>query len=355
MPENNARRDEPERAGSTFREVTVVTVHNPGDVIPLIPHFFGYQIADSFIALGLDRDTGVVTRGVRTDLPAEDEPVTGFVTHLVQTLRNIAGDGEIEAFLLFGFGPESRVTRLMDGLLEAASYEAIPVNDAVRVEDGRYWVYGCTPEDGCPAEGYAFTADGAGAAALHLLGDPALPTRDEFTRQLQPQTGLPRLEMEAATDDARRWRATLSATAPTGRALLRTAAARYQAGGRLTAQEAARLSVLLDDVEVRDYAYRWIDPDRAQAYGDLWTDMARRAVDNVAICLVLAAISVYLRGEGTLAGAAIDEALAIDPGHPLARLVGEQLAVGTLPPREVWQRLYREADAAYGDETEEPE
>lgn len=345
-PSSNGSR----KTDATSKRIAVVVAHNPNDVIPLIPHFFGYQITESFVALGAERDTGVLTRGVCTDLPSEDEPTADRVTSLLDTLRSMADDGDIETFVLFGFGPEARVAPLMRDLLDAASRGLIRVLYAVRVEDSRYWIYGREPETGCAPEGHERSTGVTAAAALRLLGHPALPTREELIQQLRPDTGAPRAEMEAATDDARRWMATLGDTAEAGRVALRTAVARYQAGAWLSAQETARLSVLLDDPDVSDYAHRWIDPDRIQPYSELWMNMSRRAVDNLPTCLVLAAISRYLLGDGTLAGTAINEALTLEPGHPLAQMVAQQLGVGALPPRGVWRRLYREADEVYGND-----
>lgn len=347
---NHDRTEQPDAASE---HVTVVAATNAADAIPLVPYLFGYQITDSLVALGVDRDTGVVLRGLRGDLPGADEPVDQSVANLVDALQTFAADGAIATFLLLGFGPESRVTPLMRGALDAASRGAIPVRDAVRVEGNRYWAYRCDDDANCPPEGHDITAESAGAAALRMLGAPVMPTREEFIGRLRPDTGGPRAEMEAATGDAHRWMATLTNTAWTGRAAVRAAVARYRAGGRLTVDEAARLSVLLDDPEVQAFAYRWIDPGQARTYRDLWIDMARRAVDNVAICLILAAISSYLSGDGTLAGAAIDQALNLDPSHPLARLVDNRLTSGVLPPVNVWQELFREADSAYGDGAEE--
>ena len=63
-----------------------------------------------------------------------------------------------------------------------------------------------------------------------------------------------------------------------GRAAVGAMIARYRGGGRFTSDdEAARPTVALRDLRVRDDAWARMDPAHADAHRRLWTDVTRRA------------------------------------------------------------------------------
>jgi hypothetical protein len=66
----------------------------------------------------------------------------------------------------------------------------------------------------------------------------------------------------------------------------------------------------------------------------------------------LLAFCTYLRGDGVLAGIALEQAEQADPGHRLAELLRESLQSG-LPPRQLLKACTNAADRANDLLTEE--
>jgi hypothetical protein len=105
---------------------------------------------------------------------------------------------------------------------------------------------------------------------------------------------------------------------------------RYQTGGRLTDDEAAWLSLLLRHIPTRDYA--WTRIDATDGHQQLWTDLTRRAMPDLAAAPAsLLAFAAYLAGQGALANIAVARALDSDREYPMALLVALALKHG-LPP-----------------------
>jgi Domain of unknown function (DUF4192) len=85
--------------------------------------------------------------------------------------------------------------------------------------------------------------------------------------------------------------------------------------------------------------------DRAAAVERLWLALTRSTpAPELASPATLAAFTAYLRGNGALAGIALERALEAWPGHDLATLLSMALETG-LPPAA----LARLADDAVAD------
>lgn len=109
------------------------------------------------------------------------------------------------------------------------------------------------------------------------------------------------------------------------------ASGRMAGGGGIADSELAAIASSLMDLRVRDAAVG-VDCAGAEA---LWAGLAR-VVPNPyrGEALALLACAAYLRGDGVLAGVALDAVLSEMPGHRLALLLNEALSVG-LPPDTV--------------------
>jgi hypothetical protein len=100
----------------------------------------------------------------------------------------------------------------------------------------------------------------------------------------------------------------------------------------LTVDAAARLIASLDLWGVRDEVMTWFDEDRGEATRSLLLELARRSVlPGEAAALTVLAWVCYLRGEGVLAGIAVDRARTADPEYSLAELL-DQILCGAVDP-----------------------
>lgn len=103
-------------------------------------------------------------------------------------------------------------------------------------------------------------------------------------------------------------------------------------GAVLSDTELADIGASLVDVRVRDALFTLADSHEASAAEMLWTELARvlpQPYRSEALCLV--GFSAFSRGEGPLAGVALEEALADDPAHRMAGLLDCALQNGVRP------------------------
>lgn len=109
----------------------------------------------------------------------------------------------------------------------------------------------------------------------------------------------------------------------------------HRDGVKLSDADAARLLVAVESIPIRDRL--WLDMSRGNAASHvaLWTDMTRRAPDDVrAAPASLLAFASWLRGHGAMAWCALDQ---VPEGKPyaLANLVAAAVQ-GGMHPRE-WE------------------
>jgi hypothetical protein len=104
----------------------------------------------------------------------------------------------------------------------------------------------------------------------------------------------------------------------------------HRGGGRLSDDDAAWLTVLLQHPAVRDLAWQLTDGHVEDL--PLWTDLTRRAHHEVvAAPATLLGLAAWRCGDGALAAVALDRALQADPGHRMAVLLARALRAG-MPP-----------------------
>jgi hypothetical protein len=115
-------------------------------------------------------------------------------------------------------------------------------------------------------------------------------------------------------------------------------------GGReLSDAQLARLACALTDIRVRDILYALAVGASAAAAEALWAALSRALPDPWrAEALGLLAFSAYVRGDGPLAGVALEAALRSDPAHRMAGMLDTALQSGMRP-----ERIRGLADSSY--------
>jgi hypothetical protein len=114
-----------------------------------------------------------------------------------------------------------------------------------------------------------------------------------------------------------------------------------------TDAEAASLACALSDITVRDTLYALAVGDEAGAAEALWAALSRMLPDPWRVeALVLLAFSAYARGDGPLAGVALEAALRCDGEHRMASMLDTALQSGMRPEqiRELAATGYRLAE-----------
>lgn len=116
------------------------------------------------------------------------------------------------------------------------------------------------------------------------------------------------------------------------------------------ARTVAEIAVALHDHEVRDALFALADSPHADAAEQLWAQLTRTLPgQNRAEAATLLAYFAYVRGDGPLAGIALDAALDADPRHRMAQLLHVALEAGIHPQRlRELARCGRDAAAELG-------
>ncbi|MGD9620370.1 MAG: DUF4192 domain-containing protein [Mycolicibacterium sp.] len=103
-------------------------------------------------------------------------------------------------------------------------------------------------------------------------------------------------------------------------------------GHPLTDEQLVRLALALTDPRVRDTLFALAVGEYAASAESLWADLARRLPKPWRVeALVLLAFSAYARGDGPLAGIALDAALRCAPMHRMAGMLDTALQSGMRP------------------------
>ncbi|MGW3540808.1 DUF4192 domain-containing protein [Nocardia niigatensis] len=109
---------------------------------------------------------------------------------------------------------------------------------------------------------------------------------------------------------------------------------RVETGVRLTPAEVAAVAVALRDSALRDIMFGLAPGPHADGAEALWLQLARSLPDpDRAEAAALLGYCAYARGDGPLAGVALDAALAADPKHRMAMLLDLGLQTGLRPDR----------------------
>lgn len=340
---------------ATDGEQAVLSLRTPGDLLAAIPYLVGFRPDDSIVVVGVAEPPTRVVFTMRSDLPETRDPVE--VAGRAEYLAYVLAVQEPSCAMIAGFGPGVRVTPIVDAVLAELDGYGIPVREALRAEDGRYWSYLCVSGPCCPAEGTPYDPYASEvAASATLAGCAVLPNRAALAAVVAPVEGAARAAMRRATAGAEeRFGAlvtselTADASGRYDRPLVRAGIAavtaaidRHRGGGHLSDDEVAWLAALLTHLRVRDEAWVRVDArdDREyrQAMRELWADVLRRVEPAyVPAPAGLLAYAAWRDGDGGLANVALERARLADPTYTMTGLLEKLIGTGT--PPSAWRPL----------------
>ncbi|MCP2349593.1 DUF4192 domain-containing protein [Nonomuraea roseoviolacea] len=297
-----------------------LTLAGPADILAAVPYLVGFHPADSLIVVGLARSQ--VKVAVRWNLP--------FPPGTLTPLRQLWRREGVDRVIVVGYGPGEQVTPAVDEARSLAAEAGVPLDEALRAHEGRYWSYVCDLPQCCPPEGMPYDPRTSRVAAeATVRGLVALPDRRSLEHTVAPVTGPVRVAMRRATSEAvTETRAALvrcgdanafaSAFVSAGLARVRAALTAHAAGDRLGDAVAARLGLDLTVIRVRDEAWTLTDSTHLGLWKDLTRRLEPRFVPPVAS---LFAMACWRAGDSTLATIALERALTIDPAYSMANLL----------------------------------
>ncbi|SNS82071.1 protein of unknown function [Geodermatophilus pulveris] len=331
----------------------LVRLSDPADILTALPHLIGFHPHESVVVVALGGDTGTrVCLTARADLPgrAGSPGVASDLARRVATeapaaaVVAVVSESPDDRDVLPGGDPLPGLPHrgVVHDVVVALAAEGIPVRDALLVRGGRWWSYDC-PEPCCaPGAGTALPGGvPALAAASVAAGQVVAGHRGELETRIAPVGGPARAAMEAVTWRLVDRRVRAARDDPDGEArrswdAVLAALRRCGPGGRpLPDRQVAGVLWALADVRVRDRALGLALGEDAPAAELLWTECTRRAPAPLdAAPATLLAVSAWLRGDGAMAGIALQRALDSRPAYRLARLLVQGLDA-CLPPREL--------------------
>jgi hypothetical protein len=321
-----------------------VRIGSAEGILAVVPHLLGFCPKDSLVVLGIGGPHARIRLAFRYDLP--DPPDAELAADIAEHAVSVLGRQHLATAVAVGYGPGAAVTPLIDVVAPALRDAGISIQDALRVDDGRYWSYVCQDVECCPPDGTPFgTENHPASAALAAAGLTVLADRSELAETVAPlaEAAAP---MRAALGRARQRAGELVdltaaaeggdpflPIADAGRRSVKQAITMYRRGGQLTDhEEMAWLGVTLSDLRVRDDAWARMDPAFNEQHERLWVDLVRHLpTEFVAAPAALLAFTAWQGGNGALAAIAIERALDADPQYSMALLISDALHAG-LPP-----------------------
>jgi hypothetical protein len=335
-----------------------ITLEQPGDLLAAIPPLLGFHPVDSLVVFGLRGPRATeLTLLLRSDLP----PATRARELARTLLMPLAQQGTVGIALVVVGGqgrspdddlPHRELLARCEGVFVD---HGIPVVHQLWTPDtasGRQWH--CYDETDCTGV-LPDPDDSEVASVVEEAGLPVFGRREDIVATLVPEppdvlarrsASLDRFS-EAAEPGFHPPRSALDAV----RAAIASA---VTAQPILTDHEVISLSRALADHRIRDVCLDFDELPDVAAAERLWTALAKSAPPPEraeAACLL--AFSAYARGDGVLAGIALDSAEEADPGHRLSGLLRGALAIG-LPPAKLRIAGIRAATFARQSLAEEP-
>jgi hypothetical protein len=334
-----------------------VKLRSPADIIDAVPYLVGFEPHESLVVLSLRGPRSRLGLTARIDLPGA-RSATACARNFVGYLKR---DGAAQAIIVFyppaGGMSHPSIKPLAAALTKHLNQARIEVREMLCVSDGRWWSMQCVDAECCPPSGTLIGRDATSelAVAMTVEGRVVLGSREELASMLDPVGGMaaaamayaiPRIDEELT---ARVLAGHKSEVVTESLALYRARLEASVAGsaGELTADDAARLIVSLNLWGVRDEILTRFDGDRGEATRALLLELVRRSVmPGAAAALTVLAWVCYLRGEGVLAGIAIDRARTADPRYTLAELL-DQVLSGAVDP-SIFQETITSAEFQQG-------
>jgi hypothetical protein len=315
-----------------------ITLIQPGELLASVPHLLGFHPADSLIVVGLrgSRET-TISVVLRSDLP----PPSGVRALAEYLLVPLTQHKSTSAVMIVVGGvpdapdgdlPHQELLARCESVLVDGGFPVVHQLWTPDTAGGRRWH--CYDEFNCTGIMPDPTSTEL-AVAASKAGLVTYDRREDIVATLKPEpdeilgrrsTSLDQLADEPESDDSTR-------------AKLNVVQSAIDAAGptepTLSDNDVIRLSRALADHRVRDTCLDFDELPDVAAAERLWTALARATpAPERAEPACLLAFSAYARGDGVLAGIALTEAEAADPGHRLSSLLRSALALG-LPPGKI--------------------
>ncbi len=313
-------------------------LNRPAALIAAVPAVLGFAPEKSLVLVGVDR--GQMGAVMRVDLA---DCLAGELDHLVDVATASRADAVI-AVIVDAEGAACRLCNdsyreLSEDLEELLADNGVVLLDTHvvdRIAAGGRWH--CV--DGCGKGGRVDDPSSSPLSVAAVVdGRRLYGSRAELQEVISVDLDRDPAAITRAVAELTEAGAAASAEDPDvarGRAIRQTISAmdRLAAGAALADADLAALAYALTDLIVRDALYGLAVGEAAARAEALWVVLARGLPGPWrAEALTMLAYSAYVRGDGPLAGVALEQALRVDPTHRMAGLLDHALQSGLRPER----------------------
>lgn len=303
--------------------MVAVNVKGVDELAAVIPHLLGFQPTESLVVVPLSPGAPVA----RVDLPATSQEREEVGELLLSAYLRHAEPGAQLAIVCFSEDLQAAelASQHLAGGLTSHGVE-VPARVWV-AEDA--WTNLDTGQGGDRTR----EAQMLMAAEFVVAGRQAPAAgRDELARQLVGDRGPVAEQLPGVRD-----RAAVNGGAAAERAWVTHRINLFDGNGEAPSdRDSARLLVALQDVQTRDDALMRITTDNAASNRALWTDLTRRAPDEVRTpAATLLGFSSWLDGDGAGAWVALDQIAPGNDSYPFADLLTQALQQAV--PPSAWE------------------
>lgn len=307
-----------------------------GELINALPALFGFPPENSLVTLGLHGPR--IVFGMRLDLADAGEDIDRTAELAVRHLEQQRAEGAIT----LAIGEPLDLGRRLVLATEARLVRIRPVAGGWATDD-RYWVSmaGSSPR-GYP---YRRSLDHPAAAQAVWEGQEIAPSRAAIEATMAPLERDRLGEVEAMADRVLEDLVSQCGADADTRHGVETHLANdvvpaleaLRDGKPVSDARLLRMAFLVTRTKIRDEAWRLITLDNARDYVRVWLHVARHVPHDWApSAYSLAAFACWMSGDGARSVMAAEQALRIDPDHPMAGLMLD-LATSGISPQE-WRR-----------------
>lgn len=322
-----------------------IRLSDPAELIAAVPHLLGFHPHDSVVLLALHGKRLGLT--LRADL-VDDVPAPLLAEQLLAPILRQRPTGV--ALIVIGGDltpdgdpPHRALVDVLDDMLTSAGLPLVHAAWTAQIVRGAPWHCYDDPQCGGTVSDPAASPL---AAATVAAGAVTFSSRDEMVALLDGEDPAA-LQRRAALLDAADADHPMSPKLRGQRLAQLAALHRAAVAGDVVLSDSvvAEVASALCDHRVRDACLPWCTGSGAVAAERLWLALVRATpAPERAEPAALLALVAYLRGDGALAGVALDAALQACPQHSLSGLLRAALD-GGLPP-EVLRTVAADAAAA---------
>jgi hypothetical protein len=302
---------------------SAVVLRTPDELLAAIPHLLGFNPQESIVLVPVTPGLPIA----RVDLPRTGDDREEVLHHLSGPYGRNARSGAMVALVCV---TEDRRSAELTSQHLAEGLEQVGVATPLRIwATDQRWMEFTTGETGNRS---AKTATRLSAEAV-----AAGRARPAATRELLAESLVgDRAPVAELLRSARAAAAPSNTTTERHWAVDRLEQFHTE-GNRLNDHDAARMLVALTWTRVRDALWENMSRDNATEHTALWTDLTRRAPDEVRTpAATLLAFSSWLGGDGARAWCALDQ-IPGGPPYSMAALVATVLQDGVNPA--IWERM----------------